>query len=276
MNKIFRWTIGDTSEIGISILERSIVKVKDIFKKYDFKFFVCLNSNSRRVEKICIRNKINLIKTSWDSLPLPKEIVPEHYDIRSPFGIPKGRQGSFWKLCPPRLDIGSYEIVCDNDIIFQKFPKEIELFLSSNSNLVTGEHVFCFGKYTKYISKPYNSGLYGFPPNYDFGENILKTWKKYNSMRPLLSRDEQGLVTLTLISKSFIEIPKEKTCFVFNEGEPDCVEYNLINENGFDCQIVSKIKHKKSKLDKDMIHFLGSNRMDSHFYWSKYKSKLIL
>lgn len=276
MDKIFRWTIGDCSPIGISILEKSIQQAKKIFKDFNFKFFVCLNSNSPTVEKICLKHKIELINPKWESFPLPKEIIPEDCDLRSPHGIPRGRQGSFWKLCPPRISINSHEIVCDNDLIFNKCPKEIKNFLDSERTLVTEENIFSFGKYKKHISKPYNSGLYGLPPNYDFTKKIIETWKKTGQMQPLLSRDEQGIILLTLLSNgNYIEIPKEKTCFVFNDGEAELVEYQNIKENTFDSYIVKNIKFRKSKLDKDMIHFLGANRNTKHSYWNAYRTKFL-
>jgi hypothetical protein len=275
MDRIFRWTIGDCGEVGTSILNTAVQNAKSIFRDYNFKFYVCLNSENKNVEKICVKNKIELYRSDWNSFPLPKSIIPESYDINSFSGVPRGRQGSFWKLCPPRLDLNSYEIVCDNDLIFQRSPGEIKEFLDSDKNLVTEEHIFSLGKYSKYINKPYNSGLYGLRPNYDFGLELFDKWKETQSMSPLLSRDEQGLIILTLTSDKFIEISREKTCFVFDQGEPKEANYKIIRENGFECQIVSNIEYMKSKLEKDMIHFLGANRIGSHFYWNKYKSKLL-
>ena len=276
--KIFRWTIGDVSQIGISILEKSIIQAKKNLLKFNFNFYVCLNfsDNNKAVEKICLDNKIEIIKTNWDSFPLPKEIIPKEYNLNSLCGIPRGRQGSFWKLCPPRLEINSYEIVCDNDIIIQNCPNEIEEFLNCNKTLISEENVYSLGKYTKYISKPYNSGLYGFPPNYNFGAKIFKKWEETGCMQPLLSRDEQGIIILTLKSEDYIEIPKEKTCFVFDQGEAIFAKYEIIKENGFDSQIVKEINYKKSELKKDILHFLGANRSDTHFYWEQYKLKRIL
>lgn len=272
--KILRWTVGDCSDIGLKILNVSIKKAKKIFEKFNFDFYVCSNSNNSKIKKICLNNNVKIIESNWNSFPLPKEIIPKNNDINSPIGIPKKRQGSFWKLCPPRLFLNSYEIICDNDLIFQKCPQEIELFLNSNKTLISEESVFHFGKYKRFISRPYNSGLYGFPPMYDFSENLIKTWNKYGKMKPLLSRDEQGIIILTLLSHDNIKIPEEKTCFVFDKGEAESAKYSQIKENGFDCHIVDNIKFKKcSNLKKNIIHFLGSNREKNHFYWNAYKNK---
>lgn len=265
MNRIFRWTIGDCSDIGVSILDTAIKRAKILFSKYNFKFFVCLNTDleNQKIEKICIRNKVELIKSNWNNFPLPQDIIDS--------------KGSFWKLCPCRLEKKSYEIVCDNDLVFQRVPIEIEEFLESDKNILTEEYIFHLGKYTKYFSKPYNSGLYGFPPGYDFEDNLILKWKETNSMSPLFSsRDEQGIVCLTLISSPFLEISKKKTCFVFDQGEPNKIFYKSVFENGFESKIVSEIIFNKSKLNKDMIHFLGSNRRNSHYYWKKYMNSKLL
>lgn len=276
MKRILRWTAGDCSKVGACILNESIKKAKYIFKDYNFNFFVCLNSKNQFIEKICLKNKVELYKPDWDSFPLSKSIIPESYDINAPVGVPRGRQGSFWKLCPPRIEINSHEIVCDNDLIFQKLPTEIECFLESDANLISEEYIFSLGKYFKYINKPYNSGLYGLRPNYNFGMKILEKWKETKSMSPLLSRDEQGLIILTLLSDKFIEISKEKTCFVFDQGEPIKATYKIIKENGFECKIVNNIEYKQSKLEKSVIHFLGANRTISHQYWNIYKKCKII
>ena len=269
MRRIFRWTIGDCSEIGISILEHSIRSAKKLLT--DFEFYVCLNSDSCKVEKICLKNKVELVKPNWNSFPLPENIIPKEYDLNSKSGIPRGRQGSFWKLCPPRLDINSYEIVCDNDLILKKIPSEINDFLKSDVPFISEEVVYSLGKYTKYLSKPYNSGLYGLPPNYDFGKELFLKWEETGSMNPLLSRDEQGLIALTITSKNFINIPEYKTCFLFHEGEPEKACYDQIKENGFDCLTVKTISYSKSKMNKDVLHFLGANRKKFHFYWNQYE-----
>jgi len=267
MKKIFRWTVGNVSKIGLDILDKSIEQAKKNLSKFDFAFYVCLNSDIKEAEKICLKHRVEIIKTSWDSFPIPKNSIEDK--------VPRGRRGSFWKLCPPRLFLDSYEIISDNDVVFQKCPIEIEEFLNSNKTLVLEENIFSFGKYTKFISEPYNSGLYGLPPEYDFAKKIVDKWSETEFMNPLFSRDEQGLIILTLISTDYIKIPKEKCNFVFDQGEFESAEYEKIFENGFESQVVKKIKFKKSKLENDIIHFLGANRQEYHSYWNKYKLKLI-
>lgn len=270
MKNIFRWTVGNASKIGESILETSIFKAKRLFNKFNFLFIVCLNSENKTIEKICLRNRVELIRTDWFSFPLPIEIIPKEYDINAEHGVPRGRQGSFWKLCPPRIDINSYELICDNDLIIQKLPEELEEFLVSNRNLILEENIFSFGKYFKFIDKPYNSGLYGLCPSYDFEKLLVQQWQDTGRMQPLLSRDEQGLIISTLKKQNPIEIPKEKVCFVLNKGETINGEYQIIKENEFESKIVKNISLKSPSFDKHIVHFLGANRVDNHDCWSQY------
>lgn len=273
MKKIFRWTIGDTSSQGIDILKESIKQTKKNLKNLNFEFYVCCNSDEDKIKKICLEAKVELIVQDWErDFPLPN-IIPEEYDVNVKCGTPKGRQGSFWKICPPRIDIDSYEIVADNDVLIQKCPIEIKEFVNQKKVLVCEDNLMAFGKYTKFINpqKPYNSGLFGFYPGFDFKNNLIKKWKDTGRMHPLMSRDEQGLIISTLLDYDSIEIPKEKTCFVFHEGEGDRSYYEYFLENNFETQKIIGIEFRKCKLEKEILHFLGANRQEYHKYWKFYK-----
>lgn len=273
MKRIFRWTVGDVSSQGIDILKESIKQTKKNLKNLNFEFYICCNSDESKIGKICLETNVQLIVQNWEKdFPLPN-IIPEEYDIGSKCGIPKGRQGSFWKICPPRIDINSYEIIADNDVIINKLPIEIEEFLSQKKVLVCEDNLMAFGKYTKFIKpkKPYNSGLFGVYPGFDFKNNLIKKWEDTNRMCPLMSRDEQGLIIATLLDSDFIEISKEKTCFVFHEGEGSKSYYEYFLENNFETQKIIGIDFKKCKLEKEILHFLGANRQNYHYYWNLYK-----
>jgi hypothetical protein len=273
MNRILRWTVGDTSDIGISILNESIKVAKKTLCHLNFEMIVCSNSNSDRVSKICHENKILLYEAKWADFPLPEQTIPFCDDLHARPGVPKGRQGSFWKLCPPRIDIDSHEIVCDNDILIQRCPEEIERFVQEDKTLICEDEIFSLGKYTKFLGKPYNSGLYGLPPKFDFSQMILNKWKESGSMEPLMSRDEQGLISLALTTHEFIIIPIRKICMAFEEGMPASVDYIKTKENGYETQRVSSIKFSDKPMNREILHFIGANRRESHKYWSQYKIK---
>jgi len=273
--KIFRWIVGDVSDIGLEILEKSVVQAKKILFDLGFEFYICYNSHEDQVKDICRRNYLFSFKQDWNrDFPLPAKIIPKTNDITQSYGEPSGRQGSFWKLCPPRIDINCHEIVCDNDLVIQKCPSEIIDFLNSRKTLVCEENIMNLGKYAKFMKKAYNSGIYGLPPGFDLKKRIMDVWTETGGINPLLSRDEQGILMLVL-HKDSIEIPKEKVRFVLNEGETSSAKYEFIYENEFISKSIVEIKYEKCSLNKELIHFLGANRIKKHKYWSVYKNKLL-
>ena len=118
MKKIFRWTIGNSSNLGFEVLRKSVKFAKKNFEALGFDLYICSNSNEVKVSEICQEFEIKHIVQNNENNFFKK------------FG------GSFWKLCPPRINIDSYEIICDNDVILKKIPEEIELFLKSNVPII--------------------------------------------------------------------------------------------------------------------------------------------
>lgn len=278
MTKILRWTIGDSNKIGLSILDESIRSAKKNFSHLKLNYVVCSNSDSKELDSICLRNGVDILRTSWESFPLPLYTVLLVDDEGKKTLVPRGRQGSFWKICPPRISLDSHELVCDNDVVFQRIPEELERFFFENKTLVSEDRISSLGKYTKFVDRPYNSGLYGIPPNFDFGQALFDAWQNTGSMCPLLSRDEQGLISLalTIHKNGFLTIPNEKICMAFDEGLPFFAEYRGEKESGYDTQVVSSIQFTtRFFLNSDILHFIGANRRSSHRYWSRYKIKVI-
>jgi hypothetical protein len=257
MNKIFRWTIGNASKIGLEILRESIIQAKKNLS--DFDFYVCSNSDSEKVHDLCKRQKVkHLIQTK--NINLPFETI-----------------GSFWKLSPARIDLSSYEIICDNDLILAKRLDEINYFLKSDVPLICEENLFCFGKFSKFIDRPYNSGIYGLPPGFDFEARLIKKWIEKKSMVPLNSyNDEQGLIILTLLDFSPIKISIDNVCYMFNEGEPIEAKYVVLFENEFETKKIQKIKYKNPEIiNKKLFHFISANRNENHKFWKQYRIKFI-
>lgn len=268
-----RWTVGDASKLGLSILEESIRAAKITLSHLNLDMVVCSNSSSDQVKKICLQYDVILHEPEWSNFPLPPHSVLSFGPIPAP---PRGRLGSFWKICPPRISLNSHELVCDNDVIIQRPSEELERFFFEEKTLVSEDHIFSLGKYTNFLDRPYNSGLYGLPPNFDFGQALLNAWRDTGSMCPLLSRDEQGLISLvlTMHKNGFIAIPNKKICMAFDEGLPISAEYRSEIENGYDTQVVSSIQFaKRFSLNSDILHFIGANRRSFHRHWSRYKIK---
>jgi hypothetical protein len=277
MTKILRWTIGDQSGIGLSILEESIRTAKKNFSHLGLDYVVCSNSSSKELEGICLRNRVDILDSSWESFPLPHDVVPLVDDQGEKTSTPRGRQGSFWKLCPARICVDSHELVCDNDVVFQTCPSEIDDFFHGEKALISQDLVCSLGKYTRFVGTPYNSGIFGLPPKLDFAFELQKTWSSFGKMSPLYSRDEQGLISLCILGwrSGFITVPASKIRMLFDEGCPRLATYIDDIENGFPTQRVAEIFFSKGSLDGEVLHFIGANRRNVHRYWSLYKMKVL-
>jgi hypothetical protein len=185
---IARWTVGDVSEIGFSILERSISLFKFLYPNIER--FICYNNlNSEKIDFI----------SSLDC-----NLVNQHEYEKS---LPYKPEKAAWKLYPPRLDITKHEIVLDNDLILYNHSKQIENFLNGDVCLVCKGKHFLFGSYSQYVPKgiKLNCGLYGMPKGFDFGKKInnifdLDSVKKYKNFF-----DDQGIVAACLLNYKNIE-----------------------------------------------------------------------
>lgn len=269
---ILRWTIGDVTKAGLEVLNLSIVKTKKSLHRFNFKFFVCSNANDDfEIKKICLKQNVIFFKSLWDTFPLPEDTLEDKIQN------PKGRLGSFWKLCPPRLELNSYEIVLDNDVIIQKSPLEIEKFLNSDQVLIKEENVVNLGKYYNFSNIGYNSGLYGFPPNYNFKEKIHEYWLETGALKPLFSKDEQGLIVMTLKKQSHIIIPNSKILYLLHDGIAKNITYEKKIEHGYLSQHLDIKKYEfPSSFKSEIIHFLGINRTSNHQFWQLYKQMKML
>lgn len=225
MKPILRWNIGPTTPEGLRILARNLKS--EVLA--DFEVIVCFNQ----------------IKPSIDA----KLINCEDYIHTLP-KPPKKGFNVHWKLFPPRLDITRHELVIDNDILLFRRPKEIDLFLGSDSVLLyQGLH----GLYGQFDNVPQglriNSGIYGLPPGYDFSgaiKNFIgeKDWSNYF--------DEQGLVASCLSRYhtkhmiSLVQVP-------IIESDWDCRDFVMSETCGF--------------------HFVGINRNANHNGWRRYENR---
>lgn len=270
MNKpLFRWIIGDVQKEGFCILYESIRNILKFYKK-EFDFLICSNAvnlNSKiELQRISQRFKIDIYEQSWIDLPIDESFV-----FKKQNSI---RDGTFWKICPPRMRLGSHEIICDNDIVFTQPIKSINEFLEKEVVLMMKEDAFCVGKYFKLFkdNENYNSGFYGLPPNYDFEKELKQNWEDNGRYNGLLWRDEQGLVTSTLKKQEHITIKSDEIIHLFSTGRCCSYEFEIIEENKIQSRIMKNMKFKDFKFsNKDQgYHFLGANR-EAHLKWIEHK-----
>lgn len=168
---------------------------------------------------------------------------------------------SMWKAAPPRLDINTHEIICDNDLIITKpFPK-IDQFLSSNRTMILFDPIRYYGKFDHLHprNERYNSGFIGLPPGYDYGKIIREVLAREGKFSELGYDDEQGLLTYCL-----------------KPGNPIGVTLGEIVELAKSGAV--RMCHKTIDYTGDEqygYHFVESNRHDDHSEWRKYKQKLL-
>ena len=117
--------------------------------------------------------------------------------------------------------------------------------------LILEEPIRFYGRFDAMFSDggPYlNSGFMGFPPGYDYGQEILRVWEEHGSIKNLSQADEQGLLTYTLSRLPSIRIKKEQ---------------------------MKEVLARDFKVDIDgseqAIHFTQANRIGKHVCWKKYK-----
>lgn len=269
MRPLFRWVVGDVSAEGFYVLSQAIRNIIRIYKNY-FDFLICSNAvheNSKKnIKKIAEKFDIKIYEQSWLDLPIDQSLISKAPNV--------DRQGTFWKICPPRMRLKSHEIICDNDIILVNPINSIFEFLEKNVILMMKEDAFCVGKYFPLFKEKenYNSGLYGFPPNYNFEEDLKTTWIKNGRYHGLLWRDEQGLVTSTLKKHDHITIESDEIIHLFDSGRCSSYDFKIIEEEKIKTRVMENMKFNEfnfSKMDKG-YHFLGVNR-SRHRKWIEYK-----
>jgi hypothetical protein len=280
MKPLYRWTIGDVSPAGLEVFEEAVrMTQRTLGRRFDWA--VCSNAHSAHVReavaRISERYGLYVHESRWEELPLPPDIIPVVNDINAPPGVPHGsRQGSFWKMCPPRLRTDAHEIIADNDVILTRVPPQLDTFLGGHVTLLLQEDAHSPGKYGPLLgeNETFNSGLMGLPPGYDFAERIMHHWRGTGSFRPLLSRDEQGLLTYTLKQEPHVIISKDQIAHLYEHGRAGAVEFAWVPEAGGTAKFVSRLSLLPPPHFRNSYcgyHFLNVNRSDRHPAWEEYK-----
>ncbi len=189
MKPILRWTIGPVDKAGFQVLAYSVKLAKRIYKEFDF--YICHNGLSKPQLKILDKLEINLIYQQGSGLSCV------------PYGVA-------WKLYPPRLDISRHEIFIDNDLVLFRPLEEVDWFLAGDKRFIATEGLIrLFGTKDWLVPRgvKINSGFFGIPPYFDFGNaidniNELDCWSdRYN---------EQGVVATIVCRHEHRIIPIKK------------------------------------------------------------------
>jgi hypothetical protein len=255
---LFRWTLGPCLQQGIDILVESVVRTTRAFGVESFDWMICHNGvlpeSLTALQNSLADYPVTFFEQWWQDCPID-DVVQSPQRKDGSFEANGTRcGGTLWKTCPARMRMEAHEIVMDNDIvILNKFP-QIDEFLSSDKALILEEPIRFYGRYTELFPEapPYlNSGLMGFPPGYDFGQQVRRTWETYGRLQEISQADEQGLLTFTLSRMPSIRItPKQMI------------------------EVLAKDYSAKITGSEDAIHFTQANRVPGHLSWRAYQTAI--
>lgn len=227
---LFRYTIGDTSNLGFKLLECSLSTISNIFN--DFDFLIQYNGSYEytynyltQISKLNNRTKVIYQNRKFCPITVNDPLL------------------GLWKICPPRIDVSKYEILCDNDIVFSYMPDCISKAIADNRNILCEDTVRYFGSldHIHLQDQKWNSGFVGLSKNYDFKLEFIKTWKECGKINNISYAEEQALITKTLLKSNPIILTTK-----------DIIELHKDTKFSF------------SNEKKENFHFVESNRNENH------------
>jgi hypothetical protein len=130
---------------------------------------------------------------------------------------------SWWKLIPSRIRNESHELWLDNDVLIWKRVPAIDLWLSSNTGIITQGLHGLYGEFKNFVKSPYPvcAGVFGLPPNFNFESKIINLYNnKLKHKRLDMPFDEQGLTAAIVTNiPGFIKIPLNQIKICENEND---------------------------------------------------------
>lgn len=248
MRPLWRWTIGNVSEVGWEILSESVRLATKVYPEFDF--VICHNNLTPEKENVLRKFSIPLLRQD--------DLVEPNRSSKNDF---------FWKLVPPRIRLDSYELWVDNDLVICDCIPQIDEWLSSNTAIVSSSPVGLkkwYGKFEDMIDPSIPeccAGLFGLPPYFNFGKKIAEL-----SGGCLTGYDEQGLVVYVVVNfDHWISIPNH-TVSMFGGWK---VFFSS-------CSQSSKLGNPNTKFSDHFpqgIHFVRANRASDKYWapWFFYK-----
>jgi hypothetical protein len=234
MKPLLRYTIGPASEAGFQVLKMSVGMVRKLYPEFDIA--ICYNELPQ--------HRLDFLKT------LSIELIDQRVFKNSLSWQPTG---AAWPLYPPRLRLEAHEIFMDNDIVLYNRVPQIDEFLLGNRFLVSEDFNRLYGQFRPFIpsDKKINSGLFGLPPNYDFGTAIEELFARCPSKAYVKHHDFQGIVTYCVLNAETIMIPLDEVKI--------CGSKQLNVEFG-----------------KSGIHFCAVNGLEDHPSWNQFLTLKVL
>lgn len=193
MRPLWRWTIGDVSEVGWEIFSESVRQAKKVYPEFDF--LICYNN-------LFPREELSLQK--WGVSLYCQEVVEYAFQHQE-----SNRTDYSWKLVPPRFRMNAHELWVDNDLVIRDRLPEIDQWLASQTTIISAskEVISRYGRYTDSIDPWIKccAGFFGLPPGFDLEAKIAELCSE-----PLVNYDEQGMITkIVTASPGWIEVDFE-------------------------------------------------------------------
>lgn len=234
MKRLIRYTIGQVSKLGWTILSEAVRHIQKVYPEFD----VVVCHNNLDYDQLAYLDKLDVPLFRQDGLP-------------KPFNFKNTNDGKvrdfFWKLVPPRLNMFGQELWVDNDIVIRDRVNSIDTWMYANTALLGSgfnRDYGCFEEEIKF-GPAYCAGIFGLPPNFDFQSEI----NRWCNGREINGFDEQGLVVGIASSvNNFVCVPQN--------------EMPLLSEHW----AVRGIRNLHNGM-----HFARANRFDNHRSWRYYK-----
>jgi hypothetical protein len=180
-----------------------------------------------------------------------KELNYPLTSVESPTGWKGAMPGWGWKLSPPRLRPTGHELWVDNDLIIRERMPAIDSWLKSNKFLISKGYRYkpeYYGNFAHLVpQESYCAGMFGLPPNFDFEQEIYKICNQVLKGEPLGYFDEQGLVAAIVTSHPHLVV-----------------------------QDIETVKSLPSKPLARALHFITTNRYNTHEDWKNFRQSIVM
>jgi hypothetical protein len=239
MRPLARWTIGCVNKNGEETLRQSIRSFRRLHPEFDQ--VVCYNN--LKIEQIDRLQRLGVSLYKQSEIDCPCKLTSVEDGLAEDWSMP----GWGWKLAPPRLRFGAWELWIDNDIIFQQRVPSLEQWLSVEKAIISSAWMPKYGRFMEDDGEPVCAGFFGLPPEIDFSKEITTRVSCIENFT-LGYWDEQGLVVSIVKSMPYIVVPMSELLSVKNLNKP----YPAA------------------------MHFIGVNRTKEHYSWNQYQCSITL
>lgn len=235
---LIRWIIGPVANEGFDALRLSYKLIKKIYgNKFDY--LICHNGLSDKdIQKLPPISKFNQ---------------------NSLFNVTSNNYFPSWKLCPPRLNIKTHEIILDNDVII--YDKLFDEFLTDDRIFITEAFARSYSsEIKKSIPENFNinCGVVCYPPLFDPKNEINLFLNKHN-----FNMNFEEFIKHYAHKNSFFD-DQTLIAEIIHKHSPYLISLNKVS-----------VLCDEYKLGQFGSHFVGLNR-GNKIYWKKFCKEFLI